>query len=108
MNEFFSRAHLHLLVNHAPVFGALFGVALLAASFIWMPDALRRTALVVLVATGVAGAVADGMLLISAWMMGAMLYTALLGGRVRHTEVRPGAKPADAALVEPARERPGS
>lgn len=52
--------------------------------------------------------VAGGMLLVSAWMMGAMFYTALLGGRVRHTEVRPGAKPADAALLEPTRERSGS
>lgn len=58
MNDLFSGAHLHVLVNHAPVFGALLGVALLAASFLWMPDALRRTALVVLIATGVGGAAA--------------------------------------------------
>jgi hypothetical protein len=37
----------------------------------------------------------------SAIVFGMMAYTALLGGRVRHTEVRPGATPADAAIVEP-------
>ena len=54
-----SGVHLHLLVNHAPLFGALFALALLAASFIWAPDVLRRTALVVLVGTAVASFVAD-------------------------------------------------
>lgn len=49
-----SGVHLHLLVNHAPVFGALFALALLAASFIWAPEVLRRTALVVLVGTALA------------------------------------------------------
>ena len=34
---------------------------------------------------------------------GLMAYTGLLGGRVRHTEVRPGAVPADAMIVEPQR-----
>jgi hypothetical protein len=37
-----------------------------------------------------------------------MAYTGLLGGRVRHTEVRPGATPADAAAIEPPRQRPPS
>src|SRR6476659_6025581 len=54
-----SGAHLHLLVNHAPLFGALFALALLAASFIWAPEVLRRTALVVLLCTGIAGWVSD-------------------------------------------------
>jgi hypothetical protein len=55
----FSGVHLHLLVNHAPLFGALFALALLAASFLWAPEVLRRTALVVLVFTAFAGAAAD-------------------------------------------------
>ena len=38
--------HLHLLVNHAPIFGALFAVCLFLASYVWAPDALRRSALV--------------------------------------------------------------
>src|SRR3954471_14048643 len=54
-----SGAHLHLLINHAPLFGALFALALLVASFIWAPDVLRRTALVVLVATALTAVVAD-------------------------------------------------
>lgn len=32
---------------------------------------------------------------------GMMAYTGLLGGRVRHTEVRPGATARDAAAIEP-------
>lgn len=156
-------AHLHLLVNHAPIFGALFALALLAASFIWSPDVLRRTALVVLIGTGLAAAAADytgdpaedairgfpgvrraviheheemgdnsyiaaavvgvlslgalwrwrraplprgvaaGSLVAAAVVSGMMVYTGLLGGRVRHTEVRPGATPADATVIEPRR-----
>ena len=163
MSDFFSGVHLHLLVNHAPVFGTLFGFALVAASFLFAPDVLRRTAFVVLIATGIAAAAADltgepaedairgfpgvqralihdheemgekafilsvalgvlslgalvrwrraavprgvavGALLASAFVGGAMSYTALLGGRIRHTEVRPGATPADAMTVEPRR-----
>ena len=30
----------------------------------------------------------------------------LVGGQIRHTEVRPGATPADASVVEPPRGRP--
>jgi hypothetical protein len=35
---------------------------------------------------------------------GLLAYTGLLGGRVRHTEVRPGATAAEASAVEPPRE----
>ena len=163
-----SGVHLHLLVNHAPVFGSLFALALLAASFIWAPDVLRRTALVVLVGAAIASFVADqtgepaedairgfpgvkraaiheheefgekswiasgivgvlalgalirwrrapipqsvglGSLAGAAVVSGMMAWTALLGGRVRHTEVRPGATAADATVIEPRRPRPGS
>jgi hypothetical protein len=162
-----SGVHLHLLVNHAPLFGALFALALAAASFIWAPDVLRRTALVVLVGAAIASFVADqtgepaedairgfpgvkraaiheheefgekswiasgiiGVLALGAlirWrrapipqsvgasalvgaavVSGMMAWTALLGGRVRHTEVRPGATAADATVIEPRRPRPG-
>jgi hypothetical protein len=162
-----SGVHLHLLVNHAPVFGSLFALALLAASFIWAPDVLRRTALVVLVGTAIAGFVSDqtgepaedairgfpgvrreviheheefgekawiasgivgvlalgalvrwrrgpipqgatvGALVGAAVVSGMMAWAALLGGRVRHTEVRPGATAADATTIEPRRARPG-
>ena len=164
----FSGVHLHLLVNHAPLFGALFALALLAASFLWAPEVLRRTALVLLVFTAFAGAAADltgepaedairgfpgvkrdviheheemaeksyiaaivvgvlalgalvrwrhapiprggalGSLVGAAVVSGMMAYTALLGGRVRHTEVRPGATDADATTIEPRRPRPGA
>jgi hypothetical protein len=156
-------AHLHLLVNHAPLFGALFALALILASFVWAPDVLRRTALVVLLGTALAGVAADlsgdpakeairgfpgvrrddihqheafadkayiaasllgvlalgalvrwrrtplpqgatlGALVGAAIVSGMMAYTALLGGRIRHTEVRPGATAADATAIEPRR-----
>jgi hypothetical protein len=159
----FSGAHLHLLVNHAPLFGAIFALALLVASFIWAPDVLRRTALAVLVFTALAAVVADlsgdpaedairgfpgvqraiiheheefadksyivssvvGVLALiglvrfrrapltrgatftalacAAVVSGMMAWTSLLGGRVRHTEVRPGATEADALKIEPRR-----
>jgi uncharacterized membrane protein len=41
----------------------------------------------------------------AAVVSGLMAYTGLLGGRVRHTELRPGAVPADAMIVEPPRAR---
>lgn len=158
-----SGVHIHLLVNHVPILGALFALTLLAASFKFAPDVLRRTALVVLVGVGIAGAAANysgepaedairgfpgvqraviheheefaeksflvgavigalalGMLirwrrapmpravtlgaLASATVVcGMMAYTGLLGGQVRHTEVRPDATAADAMTVEPRR-----
>ena len=166
MHGFFSGVHVHLLVNHAPILGALFALALLVGSFVWAPDVLRRTAFVVLMGTAVAAAVADltgepaedavrglpgvqreaiheheetaeaayigavalGVLALGAlvrWrrvpvprtptlfalagtiaLSGAMAYTGLLGGRIRHTEVRPGATSADASVVEAPRARP--
>jgi uncharacterized membrane protein len=161
----FEGAHLHLLVNHAPIFGSLFAFALLIVSYFTSADVLRRTAFVVLVATGIAGAVADlsgdaaedavrglpgikrelidahshmgdkayilgiilGVLalialwrwrrrpvpagithaavLATAFVGGAFVYTGLLGGQIRHTEVRPGATKADAIIIEPPRQR---
>ena len=159
-------AHLHLLVNHAPILGSLFALLLLLASFRWAPEVLTRTALVVLIASAVASAAANysgepaedelrgmpgvkrelihdheemgewgfraaviiglaaiaalaryrrsmlpngartGFTLATAVLFGLMGYVGLLGGRVRHTEVRPGATKADAMVVEPPRERP--
>jgi hypothetical protein len=156
-------AHLHLLVNHVPILGSMFALALLVASFIWAPDVLRRTAFVVLIGTALASLIADrsgepaedairglpgvrremitaheqrakgafigamalGVLAAGAlvrWkrssvprgatlvalvgttaLTGAMAITGLLGGRIRHTEVRPGATPADASSIEPPR-----
>jgi hypothetical protein len=168
MNDLLSGAHPHLLVNHVPIMGAFFGLALLIASYVFAADGLRRTAFAVLVVTalaasasdlsgdlaedavkglpgvtrevihthkemaekayyvaGVVGALALGalvrwrrtpvpagathvILVGAAVVSGLMAYTGLLGGRVRHTEVRPGAVPADAMIVEPSRpERPG-
>src|SRR6476620_7836552 len=54
-----SGAHLHLLVNHAPIFGTIFAFALLIASYFTSADVLRKTALVVVVLSAIAGAVAD-------------------------------------------------
>jgi hypothetical protein len=44
-------------------------------------------------------------LLGTAFVGGAMMYTGLLGGQIRHTEVRPGATAADAMIIEPPRQR---
>jgi hypothetical protein len=163
-----SGVHLHLLVNHAPLFGALFALALLAASFIWAPDVLRRIAMLCLIGTALAAFVADqsgdpaedairgfpgvrrevihahedfaekswiasgiigvlalgalvrwrrtpipqgvaaGALVGAAVVSGMMAWTAQLGGRVRHTEIRPGATSTDATIIEPRRPRPGA
>jgi len=163
MSEFFSGVHLHLLVNHASLFGTLFALVLLLASFLFAPDALRRTALVALIFSAFGGAAADltgepaedairgfpgvrrevihahedmgerayilsvalgviaigalvkwrrapvprgvtvGLVFATAFVFGAFAYTSVLGGRVRHTEVRPGAVPADAITIEPRR-----
>jgi hypothetical protein len=156
-----SGVYFHLLVNHAPIFGAFFALALLAASYVWAPDVLRRTGFTVLIATALAAAASDlsgdaaahavrglpgvkreliqahdhmagialtvgglaGLIalvllvrarrravgrgeaivaLLSAVVVsGLMAYTGLLGGQIRHTEVRPNATAADAAAVEP-------
>ena len=161
----FSSAHLHLLVNHAPIFGSLFALTLLVVSYFTAADVLRRTAFVVLIATAAAAIIADlsgdsaedairgfpgvrrelihdheemadkayiiagvvGVLALGSLMRwrrkpmpgnatlvilvgtavlgGAMIYTGLLGGRVRHTEIRSGAVKADAMTIEPPRER---
>lgn len=161
----FSGAHLHLLVNHAPIFGSLVALALLVVSYFTAADVLRRTAFAVLIGTALAGVTADlsgdpaedairgfpgvrrelihdheemadkayllagvagvlalgslvrwrrrpvpgsatlVMLVGTAVVSGAMIYTGLLGGRVRHTEVRPGAVQADAMTIEPPRQR---
>jgi hypothetical protein len=152
--------HLHLLVNHAPIFGSVFALVLFLASYVWAPDVLRRTAFVFLIFTGLAGAASDltgepavhavrglpgilrdvtheheelgeksfivasivgvlaiGLLVqarnrpvssaaaatgvVTSLIVSAMMaYTGLLGGRVRHTEVRAGATAADAAAIE--------
>jgi uncharacterized membrane protein len=168
MDSLLSGAHLHLLINHVPILGAVFALVLLIASYLFAPDVLRRTAFAVLVVTALGGLAADltgdsaeeaikgfpgvsrdvihahedmadkayliggvvgvlalggllrwrrapvpagatvVMLLLTAFLSGAMAYTGLLGGRVRHTEVRPGAVPADAMKIEPPRApRPG-
>ena len=161
----FSGAHLHLLVNHAPIFGSLFALGLLIASYFTSADTFRRTAFVILIATAIAGATADlsgdaaeeaikgfpgvrrdvihahedmadkayiladilGVLalgalvrwrrrpippsvtlvavLATAFVGGAFAYTALVGGQIRHTEVRAGATAADAMAIEPPRQR---
>lgn len=163
MDALFSGAHFHLLVNHLPIVGSMFALALLIASYFVAGDVLRRTAFAVLIATGLAAAAANysgepaedaikgypgvrrelihdheeagekafiaaalvgvlalgalvrwrhapvprgvsmGMLVSTAIVGGLMAYTGLLGGRVRHTEVRPGATAGDATIVEPPR-----
>src|SRR5688572_8259742 len=47
----FDGAHLHLLINHAPIFGSVFAFLLLLASFFVAKNVLRLTAFAVLIAT---------------------------------------------------------
>jgi hypothetical protein len=54
----------------------------------------------------VPGGATAAAVLATAFVGGAMIYTGLLGGRIRHTEVRPGATSADAIIIEPRRPRP--
>ncbi len=163
MTAILSGAHIHLLVNHVPIFGSILAVVLLIASRVFAGDVLRRTAFVVLAATALAAAAANysgepaedaikgfpgvtraqiheheevaenafrvalvvGVLALGVLVRarrtpvprsatvivfigavavcGMMVYAGLLGGRVRHTEVRPGAVPADAHVLEPRR-----
>lgn len=44
-----NQAHLHLLLNHLPVTGTLFGVIILLGGYIFRHVVIRRTALVVFV-----------------------------------------------------------
>jgi hypothetical protein len=157
--------HIHLLANHAPVFGSLFALGLFVASYFYAPDVLRRTAFAFLIVTaggaviayvtgdparhairgfpGVVRAMMDeheemgessfivasivGLLALVAllrWrtraipraatlvllvgnvvVAGMMAYTALLGGRIRHSEVRSGATIEDAIKIEPVPQR---
>jgi uncharacterized membrane protein len=48
-----SLVHLHLMLTHLPVLGVLFGTLLLVVGVVRQNDVLRRTALVVFLATGV-------------------------------------------------------
>ena len=52
-------AHLHLLVNHLPVEGSIFGALLLIYAMIRNNAELKRTALIVLIFVGIAAFVAD-------------------------------------------------
>lgn len=157
--------HLHLLVNHAPILGAFFALALFAGAYVYAREVLQRVALVTLVVVGIAGAaakwsgdpaedavrgmpgvtrasiheheemadkafvaaailgvaalaslfkwrrgplpsgVAAGCAVGTGIVAGLMAYTGLLGGQVRHVEVRPGATAADAIAIEPPRAR---
>ena len=152
--------HLHLIINHVPIFGAAFAAVLLLVSLRYGRAILQRTALALLVvvalggtaakysgepaedgvrgmpgvtreaikeheeladksflAAAVLGVLALGVLvrwrtteiprsaalaalagsLVVAGMMG---FTGLLGGQIRHTEVRTGATAADALIIE--------
>jgi uncharacterized membrane protein len=53
-----NSAHLHLIVNHLPVVGLLFGIALFAGARLRRSEDLARAALWTFVLTGLAGLVA--------------------------------------------------
>ena len=85
------RAHEEMGDNAYLLAGAL-GVLSLGALIRWR----RRP---------IPGGVAAGALVATAIVSGVMAYTGLLGGQVRHTEVRPDATPADATVIEPRPQR---
>jgi hypothetical protein len=80
------------MADKAYILAAILGVAAAGAVVRWR----RRP---------VPGGAAVVMLLATAFVGGAMVYTGLLGGRIRHTEIRPGAVKADAMTIEPPRQR---
>jgi len=49
--QFPNAIHLHLIINHAPVFGELFAVALLLAAAVARSITLLRTALAIVILT---------------------------------------------------------
>jgi len=57
-----SAAHFHLIVNHIPVLGTLFGAGILLAGLWWKQDAVVRVALGLFVVAGIgaAGAYVSG------------------------------------------------
>lgn len=79
------------MAETAYLFAGVLGVLSLGALIIWR----RRP---------VPGSVAAAGLVATAIVGGAMGYTGLLGGQIRHTEVRPAATSADATVIEPRRE----
>jgi hypothetical protein len=160
-----SGVHLHLLVNHVPIVGAYFALALLAGSLLYARDVLQRLALGLLVVVAIVGGIAKlsgdpaehavtgmpgvtramihehedmadkafiaavivgvgALFCLVRWrqlpiptgavagctagtvvVAGLMAYAGLLGGEVRHVEVRPGATPGDAIAIEAPRQR---
>ncbi|WP_284652177.1 DUF2231 domain-containing protein [Flavobacterium terrisoli] len=51
MNE----AHLHMLVNHFPIIGTIFGLGILIAGIVFKNNAVKNTAFVVLIVSAVFG-----------------------------------------------------
>jgi hypothetical protein len=80
------------MADKALIAGGLLGVIALGALVRW-----RRTP----VPGGATLAITLGTLVVG----GLMAYVGLLGGCIRHTEVRPRASAADAIIVEPPRAR---
>ena len=76
----------------AYILGDILGVLALGALVRWRRRPIPASATLVAV-------------LVTAFVSGAFVYTGLIGGRIRHTEVRPGATAADALIVEPPRQR---
>lgn len=48
-----NQAHLHLLLNHLPILGTLFGLLILVGGFLLKNDVVKRTALGLFVLSGV-------------------------------------------------------
>jgi hypothetical protein len=114
-----SPAHLHLVLNHIPVLGTLFGLALLGYARYRREDAVTRAALGTFVvvallalpayftgepaeeavehAPGVAEQAietheaAGAALAVAVATAGLMAWTANLGGQIRHPEIRAAA-----------------
>lgn len=147
-----NMAHLHLILNHLPIFGTLFGLALLAIGLLRNSEELKRIGLIVFILMALAvvptfltgepaeehvknlpdvseayietheaeakvslamtlllGVISGAALILSirraraaVWMTpaalatavlvsGSLIYTASLGGQIRHSEIRGGA-----------------
>ncbi len=107
-------AHVHLLINHIPVLGTLFGALLLVFGIVKKNEEIKRVSL------GILGIFAIGTLwryrrvdtipnrfviaglILSIIVFGLMAWTADLGGKIRHSEIRSESNAA--ALIKEAEE----
>src|SRR5215210_2618949 len=104
-----NAAHLHIMLNHVPVFGSLFAALLIAWGLLRKSEDVLRLGLALAFVVGIAAAGVAGLfalllvrrrhraarglsiltLVVSLVGFAAVSRAALLGGEIRHPEARP-------------------